>query len=246
MRLTEGETIQNGQPESYDEIEHGRFFDFSRLRGETTLVKMHRDYQVGRDNKRAAYEIAVREGRAETRGVIYVTEYLDVGGLRYFCLKEGYSVLVVMSDKEGRELYGAHVPLQSQMQEGGGHHYATGSAEQAAGFPFPAAPEHPRTELLVTFWPSLQERAGKVGFEVRPLGGKGAPASERKGMVDVGGSFDAGDFALSPREIRYWVGMDVRYDPGLNVIMASLGAGLAGMFLTLFGRLRQGARKKAA
>lgn len=65
-------------------------------------------------------------------------------------------------------------------------------------------------------------------------------------MVQVGEPFDAGEFVLTAQEIRYWVGMDVRYDPGWGVIMGSLGFGLAGMFMTLAGRLRQGARKKLA
>jgi len=62
--------------------------------------------------------------------------------------------------------------------------------------------------------------------------------------VPVGEKLDLGDFAISPREIRYWVGMDVRYDPGLNVVLTALCTGLAGMVLTLVGRLRQGPGKK--
>ena len=60
----------------------------------------------------------------------------------------------------------------------------------------------------------------------------------------VGGRFDAGEFTLSPEEIRYWVGMDVRYDPGLNVILGSLCCGLAGMVITFVGRIRQGSARE--
>src|SRR5512133_774844 len=77
LRLTEGETLPNGQLESYDWSEQGRFFDRSRLPGETTLLRMHVNYSVGSDNKRAAYEIAVDSGDARVRHIIYPTEYLD-------------------------------------------------------------------------------------------------------------------------------------------------------------------------
>jgi len=250
LRLTEGETLPNGQPESYDQAEHGRFFDYGRLRGETTLLQMHRDYKVDGVNKRAAYHLAVGEGDTREEGVIYVTEYRDFGGIRFFCAKEGYSVLLVMADKAGTEIYGAHVPLQSLRQADGSRLYVTGSATEAGSFPFPPPPAPPRAEVLLTYWPSMEERGGQVSFKVRPPGPPGppgAPAAEKRGMVPVGQPFDAGDFTLTPREIRYWVGMDVRYDPGLAVILGSLGTGLIGMFLTLVGRLRQGfARKQAA
>jgi len=248
LRLTEGETLPNGALESYDLVEHGRFFDLGRLRGETTLLRMHTRYTVDGENKRAAYEIAVGEGEAKTTGTIYVTRDLEHDGVRYLCAKEGYSVLVVMSDEDGREVFGAHVPLQSLKQAEGGYLYATGSAEGPQGFVFPPPPDEPRAELLLTYRPNtVAERAGDVGFHVLPLGPAGAPAAERSGQVLVGAQFDAGDFTLSPREIRYWVGMDVRYDPGLNVILGSLCLGLAGMILTFVGRVRQGsARRRAA
>jgi hypothetical protein len=246
MRLTEGETLPNGELESYDRVEAGRFFDFGRLRGETTLVKMHRNYRIDGDNKRAAYEIAVGEGADTQSSIIYITEHMVAGGLRYFCSKEGYSVLVLLYDQQGREQYGAWVPLQSITQAGGGRLYATGSATAPEPFPFPAPPEAPRFQLKLTYFPSVVDREGQVDLEVSPLAPEGAGAQLRKRMVRVGERFDAGDFALAPLEIRYWVSMDVRYDPGLAVIMGSMGFGLVGMVLTLAGRLRQGGRKKAA
>jgi hypothetical protein len=247
LRLTEGETLGNDQRESYDEVEQGRFFDPARLRGETTLVKMHTNFKIDGDNKRAAYEIEVGEGAARERRIIYITEYFDHDGVRFFCLKEGYSVLVVMSDKGGRERYGVHVPLQSLRQADGSYLYSTGTSSAAGGFPFPQPPEHPSVELQLTLWPGTVERTGQVLFQVRPLGAEGGPVAERKSMVPVGGQADAGEFVLSPREIRYWVAMDVRYDPGLTVALASLCFGLAGMVVTFVGRLRQGsARSRAA
>jgi hypothetical protein len=248
MRITEGETLRNADLASYDAIEQGRLFDYSRLPGETTLIRVHRDYKVGGANKRAAYELAVGEGGRRKEGFIYITEYFDYEGLRYFCSKEGYSVLVLMSGTDGRELYGGHLPLQSLKQPGGGYLYATGSSHGVEPFLFPAPPAEPRGELVVTYRPnSVVDRAGDVGFQFRPLAGHGAEAKELEGVVPVGGRFEAGDYAFSPREIRYWVGMDVRYDPGLNVILGSLVTGLVGMALTFVGRVRQGsARKRAA
>jgi hypothetical protein len=247
LRLTEGETLPNGELDSYDLVEHGRFFDLARLRGDTTLVKMHSKYTVDGQDKRAAYEIAVGEGTAKTTGTIFITRHLEHEGVRYLCAKEGYSVLVVMSDKDGRELYGAHVPLQSIKHPDGGYLYATGSATAAESFPFPPPPEKPRAELLLSYRPStVTEREGDVGFQLVPVAGAATSLTERTGQVLVGGQFDAGEFTLSPREIRYWVGMDVRYDPGQTVILASLCFGLGGMVLTFAGRVRQGPAKKRA
>jgi hypothetical protein len=246
LRLTEGETLPNGQLESYDQVDQGRFFDFSRLRGETTLVKMHANFKVDGANKRAAYEIAVVDGEAKAQGTIYVTQYLDFEGSRFFCMKEGYSVLIVMSDKAGGEIFGVHVALQSYKRTDESFLYASGTASGAAGFDFPPPPEHPRAELKVSYQPGPEERTGQVSFEVSPFGPPGVPLAELRSVVPVGGQVDAGDFLLSPREIRYWVGMNVRYDPGQIVILSSLCLGLAGMVVTFVGRVRQGAAKRRA
>lgn len=247
LRLTEGETLPNGRLDSYDEVEKGRFFDPRRLRGETTLVRLHRDYRVDGQNKRAAYEVSVEDGSHRRRGIIYFTRHLDFEGMRYFPSKEGYSVLVVMNGVDGHELYGAHVPLQSLRQPDGGYLYATGTAEGPGAHAFPAEPEHPVTGLQLYYRPNtVIDRAGEVTFELLPLADDGASESRRSGPVAIGDKFDAGDFTLTPREIRYWVGMNVRYDPGLTVVLTSLVAGLAGMALTFVGRLRQGARRKLA
>lgn len=244
LRLTEGETLRNDRVESYDELERGRLFDMGRLRGATTLVRMHANLKIDGGDKRAAYEIEVGEGSERIRSIIYVTEYLDAGGIRFFCLKEGYSLLVVMSDGGGREIYGAHVPLQSFRQPDGAHLYASGTASAPAGFAFPPPPARPLAEVQVSYQPGRYvERMGAVGFRVRRLG---APilAVDRTGEVPVGGKFEADGLAFSPREVRYWVGMTVRHDPGLPMIQASLWLGLAGMVLTFVGRLRRAGSKR--
>lgn len=246
LRLSEGETLANTSQESYDRISAGRFFDFSRLRGTTTLVRMHRDYQVDGEDKRAAYEIVVEDGPRTVRKIIYVTEYMDLLGMRFFCQKEGYTVLVTLSDAAGKELYGAFVPLQSLAQADGSRMYVTGSAQEAQPFLFPPPPETARFELLVTYWPGVEHRTGQVSFKARPLGPDWKPGPESTGLVDVGQPWRVGDLSLRPVEVRYWVGMAVRTDPGLTVIMGSLALGLLGSFMVLVGRLRQGARRPLA
>jgi len=246
MRLTEGETVEAGQPGSYDEHEQGRFFDPARLRGTVTLVRMHVNYKVGDENKRAAYELEFRDGAARDRRVIYVTEYHDFEGVRFFSLKEGYSVLVILSNGAGRELFGAHVPLQSIRQGDGSFLYASGTSTEARSFGYP--PEKPQVELEVNYFPGLEERKGTVRFQVRPVTAEGPAGEPRVGMAPVGERLDLGDLRLEPREIRYWVGLSVRYDPGLNLILGSLTLGLLGMALTFVGRIRKGgpARKATA
>jgi cytochrome c biogenesis protein ResB len=245
LRLTEGETLPNGSPASYDTVETGRFFDFARLRGETTLLKMHRGYKVDGRDKRAAYEIAVGEGTAKTTGIIYVTQNLDHGGVRYLCSKEGYSVGVVLHDRQGREMYAAMVPLQSMDRGAGRYLYSTGSAQAPGSFPFPPPPDPPAFLLQVVYVPDhQQDRAGQVEFSTWSPSASAADAPRASGKVPVGGMFDAGDYQLEAREVRYWVGMTVRRDPGLTLILSSLWAGLAGMTMTFAGRIRQDARRR--
>lgn len=239
MRLTEGETLPNGREESYDRIDKGRFFSLARLTGETTLVAVRTNFRVDGENKRAAYELAVSDGDVVVQRIIYVTSYLDFQGVRYFCQKEGYSVLLVMTDREGREIFGLHVPLQSYPQQDGTYVYATGTATEHGAIPFP--PDEPRALVFLTYRPNtVQERAGDVAFQVMPLHAGGEAGSARVGTVAVGAPFDAGDFVITPREIRYWVGMNVRRDPGLGIVLASLSLGAVGMFMTLAARVRHG------
>lgn len=256
LRLTEGETLPNGEASSYDTVEVGRLFDFARLGGETTLLKMHRDYKVDGQDKRAAYEIAVGDGEGRATATIYMTQNLDHRGVRYLVSKEGYSLGVVLHDRQGRELYAAMVPLQSIPMGKEAFLYTTGSAREPGSFPFPPPPDRPALLLQVGYVPDReQDRAGQVEFFTWPVGEAGAGpggatgkdhqavpgASEpaATGKVPVGGTFEAGAHRLEAREVRYWVGMTVRHDPGLTVILTSLWAGLAGMTMTFIGRIRQ-------
>jgi hypothetical protein len=242
IRLTEGETLPSGQRQSYDYTEQGRFFDYSRLKGETTLIRMLTRYKVDNADKRAAYEISVGEERSKKQGVIYITKNLDYNGFRYFPDKEGYSLLVVLYDKMGRELYGAYVPLQSLKQKDNTYLYTTGSKDGPGSFSFPQGPAKSLIDLLVAYHPSsLKEKAGNAFFQVWPLHKAEASKGQKviaEGNTAVGGKFAAGDYHLSVREVRYWVAMSVRYDPGLPVVLTSLWVGLGGIVITFIGRMR--------
>lgn len=244
IRITEGEVLPSGDPKSYDSIEKGRFFSFSRLKGETTLVKMHTGYKVSGEDKRAAYEVSVGEEGSKSQGVIYITHKLTHGGIDYFNEKEGYSLLVVLSDRQGRDLYGAYLPLQSIPQDKGGYLYSTGYKEGNTIRPdviqYPQPPEKPLYALQVEYLPSkLTERGGEAKFLTYALDSHGMPESRplAEGKAAIGGQFTAGEYVLSAREVRYWVGMTARYEPGKPIVLASLWAGLAGMIITMFGRM---------
>ncbi|MBL0277583.1 MAG: hypothetical protein IPQ24_16140 [Anaeromyxobacter sp.] len=154
-------------------MEYGRFFDPAWLTGETTLVKMHTGYKVDGDDKRAAHEIAVGEPGDTTTGVIYVTRDLEHDGVRYLCSKQGYSVLMVMTHPDGKDLYGAHVPLQSYRQADGSYLYAAGTQVEAAAFEYPQPPEHPRGTLRVGYWPGVERAAARSAWSCAPRAGRG-------------------------------------------------------------------------
>lgn len=243
IRLTEGETLPNGELQSYDLTDRGRFFNLSRLKGETTLIRMHTGYKVDGDDKRVAYEIAVGVGGLKKQGVIYITNSLDYNGFRYFNDKEGYSILTILYDKQGRELYGAHIPLQSLRQKDGKYLYTTGTKVSPGSFPFPQDPLKPLFGLQAAYRPSkFKERGGDAFFQVWPLDKADAKQAEKpiaEGKAAVGEKIRIGDYYLSPKEVRYWVGMNVRYEPGKPIVLASLWAGLGGMIITFIGRLRK-------
>jgi len=247
IRLTEGETLPSNQPQSYDIAEHGRFFSYSRLKGETSLIRMRTGYKVDGSDKRAAYEISVGEGNSKKRGVIYITENLDYDGFRYLCDKEGYSVLTILYDRQGRELYGAHIPLQSLKQKDNSFLYTTGSKEGPGSLIFPQEPQKPLFDLQVVYRPDpKKERSGDAFFQVWPLGTTPVQLDEKAlagGKAAVGEKYDAGNYLLSVREIRYWAGMSVRYEPGQTVVLGSLWVGLGGMVITTIGRLMRGRSK---
>lgn len=245
IRVTEGESIPSGDPLSYDRIEKGRFFSFSRLKGETTLVKMHTGYNVSGEDKRAAYEVSVGEEGNRKQGIIYITHKLTHQGVDYFNDKEGYSLLVMLSDKQDNEVYGAHIPLQSFVRGKDDVYYATGyktnDVLKADVVPFPSAPERPIFAMMANYLPSkLKERSGDVQYLLYPLDKAGIPLRDKplaEGKAAIGAPFTVGEHTISAKEVRYWVGMLVRYEPGKPIVMGSLCVGLAGMIITTFGRM---------
>lgn len=245
IRLTEGETLPSGDPASYDEANHGRYFDVSKLKGQITLVRMHRGYNVDGADKQVAYEVAVGEGRLKKQGFIYATQKLHHDGFDYFRDREGYSLLIILYDQHGRELYGAHVPFQSLKQKDGSYVYATGTKEGPGASPFPQDPLKPLFGLQVAYRPSLlkdRERAGDAYFRMLPLQGDSVgtgadPVAE--GKAAIGSRTKVGNYFLEAKEVRYWVAMNVRYEPGKPIVLSSLCVGLGGMILTFIGRTRK-------
>ena len=240
LRLAEGETMPVGQPVSYDEYEMARLFDPALLRGEVTLVKMHTNFQVNGENKRAAYELEFRDGPVARRRFVYITEYHEENGVRFFSQKEGYSILASLDDARGRRLHELQVPLQSIRQSDGSYLYTTGTRAAAGPVPFPPPPQETVLDLELNYFPGLVERTGQVRVSARPVGAAGPVGAPKVAMVPVGGRVEVGDLRLEAREIRYWVGLSVRYDPGLSTILVSLVTGLLGMVMTFVGRVRQG------
>jgi cytochrome c biogenesis protein ResB len=247
MRLSEGETLSNTVPESYDLADWGPFFDHSRLTGMTTFLKLHTHYKVNGSDKGVANEISIHQGNEQEQGFIYVTHHMNYNGLKYFRDRDGFSVLIVLYDKQGRELYGAYIPLQSLPLEEGRYLYTTGTATGPGNIPFPQGPVSPRFNLQVTYYPDpIQDRSGEVYFQMWSLGDEHSIQGDEviaTGKVALGEKLDAGDFALSMNEVRYWARMNIRYDPGLPVILTSLWIGLGGMILTTIARLIRKNRK---
>lgn len=247
IRLTEGETLNNSDPASYDTYDRGAFFDFSRLRGTTTLVKMHTRYKVDGKDKQIAYEVAVGEGANVRQSMVYVTKKLEFQGVDYFREKDGYSPLVALSDRYGKELYAAFLPLQSIKQKDNSYLYTTGTRDKPALAPFPHPPEQPVMGMQLVYLPSkLAERGGEALFKLYPLDSKGMPLLDKpfaEGKTAVGEQLDAGEYRLSVKEIRYWAAMMTRYEPGKPFILSSLWVGLAGMIITTAGRMLKSRRR---
>ncbi len=241
IRLTEGETLHSGDANSYDKFEHGRFFSFLRVRGETKLITVHHGYKVGAENKRSAYEIEVGDGGEKKTGIIYVTHNLRHKGFTYYPEVEGYSLFVMLADGSGKDIYGAHIPLQSLKQKDGSFIYATGSKAGASPFPFPQEHIQPFMGLLLGFVPSpAMDRTGRVDYKAYPLVGDDFKIGDEpilEGQVKSGEAFTAFNHGFSIREIRYWVTMTVRHEPGKPVVLASLCMGLLGMIITTAGRM---------
>lgn len=141
----------------------------------------------------------------------------------------------------------AHVPLQSfkrkDKNENDTYQYSTGTRDAPGSFPYPQDPQKPLFALQAAYQPSLikdKEREGSVIFKVWPLEAADADLDVKpmtEGKVEIGKQIKAGDYYLSATEVRYWVGMFVRYEPGKPIVLASLWVGLGGMILTFIGRM---------
>jgi hypothetical protein len=139
------------------------------------------------------------------------------------------------------------VPLQSIVLGKDRFEYSTGFRDYDKGvikkevIPFPAPPERTLLALKTEYVPSkLKERAGDVLYEVFALNKDGIPMREKtvaKGTTAIGKKFKAGDYFIEVKEVRYWVGMLVRYEPGKPFVLTSLWMGLAGMIITFIGRM---------
>jgi len=242
IRLTEGETLPNADPRSYDVINQGRFFDLSKLRGETTLIRLHTGYEADGKDKRAAYEIEVGYGPQKAKGIIYITKSLEYRGFKYFPDMEGYSLLTTLSDSTGHELYGAYIPLQSFKNKDETYHYTTGRKEDGPlAIPFPQLPNEPLFSVNVSYKPDpKKERSGEAQFLVYPLAKQSEKSDEKPmaaGSAPIGAPFHAGDYLLSVKEVRYWTAMAVRYEPGQPIVLSSLWVGLFGVTLTTVARM---------
>jgi|GEM_PF-1331661 len=296
LRLTEGETLSNRDPKSYDVAQHGMFFSYSRLKGETTLQRVHRGYVVGGEDKLIAFDISVAEGGATKNGVIYINNKFDYKGTEYIRDREGYSLLVIANDRQGRELYGAFYPLQSFKQKDESYIYSTGTMAGPGLIDFPAEADRVFFRLQLDYHTDSQkDRSGNVRFQVwpytktagghtgglpaggamggdahqgggamgtggghsggSPMGmggghagnqlpgggmvqdGKNGKPPVAGGTVSVGEKFLYGDYQLFVPEVRYWVAMTVRHNPGKPFVLASLCVGLAGIIITTVGRM---------
>lgn len=249
IRMTEGETLPNAQEQSYDKINHGRLFSMKRLRGDTSLIKMHTGYKADGNDKRAAYEISVGEGLFKTSGIIYPTKNLFYRGFTYYPNREGYSALLVLSGSDGKEIYGAHLPLQSLPMGEKSFLYTNGTKDGPRAIPFPLKPLEPTFTINIAYTPGkLDSRKGEVKYQVYPLGVTDLSHDSKpivEGSAPVGSPFSFNGYQLTAREIRYWTVMEIRYEPGKPIILTSLWIGFAGMVITTLARMfRQPSRKQ--
>lgn len=241
IRLTEGESLASGSFDSYDSLNRGRFYNISKLKGETSLIKMHTRYKVDGKDKRSAYQISVGEGLVKKEGIIYLTNNLEHKGYKYLPDREGYSVLTILYDKSGKELFGAHLPLQSLLQKDKSYLFTTGTKTGASVLPFPQGPEKPRIFLNVGYRPDQKtERSGKAFFQIWPFVQEGLKEYDKPlatGNAAIGAIANVGEYQLAVKEVRYWVIMNVRYEPGQPIVLTSLWVALFGVTLTTLARM---------
>lgn len=251
IRITEGEVLASDDLQSYDQIETGRFFSISRFKGSTSLLRVHTGFKVDGEDKRVAYEVMVGNGADSKKGLIFTTNKLSHHGVDYFNDREGYSLLLILSDRMGRNVYGGHLPLQSIRLKDGGFKYTTGYKDgeivRQSPILFPAPPEKPLMAVQAEYIVSkFRERGGEASFLVYQLDQQGAPNYDRRLAEDVapiGVQVPVGEYFLNAAEVRYWVGITVRYEPGKPFVLASLWMGLAGMIITTGGRMARSRRK---
>lgn len=241
IRLTEGETLPSDDLRSYDEVSQGLFFNIAKIKGATTLIKMHTGYKADGKDKRAAYEIAVGQGPSRKQGIIYITKHLAYKGFKYFPDREGYSLLTVLYDRQGNEIYGAHLPLQSLKQKDDALLYTTGTRNGPTIINFPLEPAQPVFGLNVSYKPSPgRERIGEAFYQVYPQINQKSQEEVNplaSGSAAIGKMFPAGEYQLSVKEVRYWTAMAVRYEPGQPLVLTSLWVGLFGVTLTTLARI---------
>lgn len=247
IRLSEGETLSSAVPQNYDMFKTGRLFSFSNLKGEISLLKFHLRYSADGKDKKVAYEVAIDDGKNRKQEIIYVTKNLSYNGVKYFRDKEGYTLLTVISDKKGNDLYGAYVPLQSIKVKKNDYLYTTGAKDGAAPMLFPAPPVPSQYSIQLSYLPSkLNERGGDTNFKIWPITSDGKFSSEKplvEATVPIGSRLAVGEKVITVPEVRYWVGMQVTYEPGQPLVLASLWVGLTGMIITTAGRMMRGRRK---
>jgi hypothetical protein len=194
--------------------------------------------------------VIVGEGALKKQGIVYITHPLVYRGFGYYNDKEGYSLLLILYDREGNELYGAHIPLQSLKQKDDSYRYTTGTREGPGSFAYPQDPQEPLYALQVAYLPTqFKERAGNAVLQVWPFTQEHPKQGDKPiaaGKVRVGERFKVGDHSLLVAEVRYWVAMSVRYEPGKPIVLASLWMGLAGMITTFIGRMMKRSAQHSA
>jgi hypothetical protein len=242
VRLTEGETLSLSDRASYDNPLWGRFFIPARtLKGNITLHRIEPNHIVDGRNKGAACELEIGTGPADVvRGFTYVTDHLDYNGFRFFRDQGGFSPCLSLYDETGNDIYGACFSLQSIRQQDGKFRYTTGSPHGPEPILFPQSPVQPLFYLLTEYFPiPKNERKGNVRFTVMPLEGnhRSLPRPEFEGQTSLDEKIRIGKHSLALREIRYWVNLEVRYNPGLPLILASMWLGLGGIIVTAFAKL---------
>jgi hypothetical protein len=113
--------------------------------------------------------------------------------------------------------------------------------------PFPLPPEKSLFALQITYLPSkLNERGGEAQFKLFGLDEKGLPDYGKQvadGRALIGKELSVGEYILTAKEVRYWVAMSVRYEPGKPIVLTSLWVALTGMIITTAGRMLKKSRR---